>query len=176
MNVMMVFGSTTGQLAPQASPEEWRCSTDKATGLDLWHLSLSLRCTLLLLLTAPTTVLPHTRTAAFSPSFFFFFLKVCSACYHEWAPGLRNPITSSVSEHCCHSHVYRSHVPQIRNDVPISCSSLLQFSLPPLTQCVSLIEAAVHLRGCCSAHSDSDSASSTAGASTGWSVCLRLAW
>lgn len=107
--------------------------------------------------------------------FFFFFLKVCSACYHEWAPGLRNPITSSVSEHCCHSHVYRSHVPQIRNDVPISCSSLLQFSLPPLTQCVSLIEAAVHLRGCCSAHSDSDSASSTAGASTGWSVCLRLA-
>lgn len=109
----------------------------------------------------------HTQGLLLFPHLFFFFLKVCSACYHEWAPGLRNPITSSVSEHCCHSHVYRSHVPQIRNDVPISCSSLLQFSLPPLTQCVSLIEAAVHLRGCCSAHSNSDSASSTAGASTG---------
>lgn len=62
-----------------------------------------------------------------------------SACYHEWVQGLRNPITTTVSDPCHHPYVCYSHVPQIRKDVPISSFSFLQTSLPPPFQSVCLI-------------------------------------
>lgn len=47
------------------------------------------------------------------------------ACYHEWAHGLRNPITSSVSD-SCHYGCY-SHVAQIRKDLLIRSFALFSF-------------------------------------------------
>lgn len=61
-----------------------------------------------------------------------------SACYHERAQGLRNPITTTVSDPCHHPYVCYSHVPQIRKDVPISSFSFLQIGLPPPFQSVCL--------------------------------------
>jgi len=52
-----------------------------------------------------------------------------SACYHEWAQGLRNPITTTVSDPSHHPYVCCTHVPQIREDVPISSFSFLLTSL-----------------------------------------------
>lgn len=60
-----------------------------------------------------------------------------SACY-EWAQGLKNPITTTVSDPCHHPYICYSHVPQIRKDVPISSFSSLQTGLPPPFQSVCL--------------------------------------
>lgn len=78
-----------------------------------------------------------------------------SACY-EWAQGLRNPITTTVSDPCQHPYICYSHVPQIRKDVPISSFSSSDQARTSISICVSQIRAAALLMGCLTSVSPAD--------------------
>lgn len=117
----LVFGFTTGAgWASAVSREKGTGGSERSGGnwiFDTCHFHSA----------APCSLATHKHFSCHS-----------SACYHEWAPGPRNPITTTVSDPCHHPYVCYSRVRQIRKDVPISSFSLLQFRRPPPLQSACL--------------------------------------